>query len=926
VKRSFFIRVSDIWIASIRVCHAVWFHRFSLAVTSGISILASGISFAVLDINNNGLSDLWEKQYNGGELFDVTFDPQADPDADGWSNEQEAAAGTNPNDPNPPVGLIRPVTAHFPAVIDGENGIPVVISPEVVTVTWPTLVGKQYTLWFTPDLTEGSWFPVGEPFIASDDVNTYYFHEVNITDRRFWRVAVQDVDTDDDSLTNAEEQELGTNSESNDTDGDGLADADEVRGNSSPLLADTDADGVHDKTDVLTEPSKIFNWEKEEPVLYAAFPASPPGTVLQVNDQGFILTSGGVWKNGTFSPLAASNETLLRNCQPLSIGDNGFVLGMGEIDLPDDDGEHHSPCLVTWQATPPGTDLIPQPLLSGQYHVHPVFLDYDGLPPNAIPLPPSDLMVNRHGHFVAHRAETKTITANNETLKYLFPLMNNDAPISSLFESTAGSAATPRLSDVPDRSVFAVDEAKIVVMRADRRLELDGHVFPPKYNRIVRFDDTRLIAATGYNSAASFSIPDTEHPLVLSNNNWVICDNMRWTTDYSNELRIATQHFWRLYHNGWSFEGFEMFPNQNPDWQTVENKRFYDITPHGITLQMRKDGDDLSTMMGIPIRLRTDGHAIGVDNLSVTGSESSWATPIMLAGNKKEFWIMVPAGGSLTFDLESAASSHTPLSVDSAGGFTFAPASVSSGTVAMTVSASENLAGQEHDVDLKIGNVSNATVPLKIKVMKRRNVSVSVYPLRRPSHAGVVPTLPTQPEIENYIDGIFKPQIGVDFAVTVHPVSEMTNDPGPIFDVKAPPYAHQEDIAATRLVGKIRIFVMLDHDDLWADGGGFYSGYSNPDSNYAWIGVKRLKEGTPEGVQRWLHTFAHESGHILIGAGHPDVDNAPGPACLPLSNQSIRLMYSGFLCSNPVSIRRWIVKAEWDVADHNLKELLEEED
>jgi hypothetical protein len=442
----------------------------------------------------------------------------------------------------------------------------------------------------------------------------------------------------------------------------------------------------------------------------------------------------------------------------------------------------------------------------------------------------------------------------------------------------------------------------------------------------VRFDDTRLIAAAGYEEADWFSLPVIEDPFVLSNGTWVECASMLSVTDYSSELRIAARPLWSLHHNGRSFTGVEMFPNQQPDWQGAGDKRFTDITPRGIALQMRKDGDAVSTMMGIPIRLQTGGNAIGVDNLSVTGRESSWTTPIMLAGNKKEFWVMVPAGGSLTFDLESAASNHTPLTVESANGIAFAPASVSSGTVAMTVSATASLAGQEHDVEFGVGNVASATVPLKIKVMKDRSVSLSVYPLKRPSHAGAVPALPTQAEIENYIDGIFKPQIGVDFAVTVHPVSEMTDDPGPIFDVKDPPYPRQRDIAGTRLEGKIRMFVMLDHNELWADAGSFYSGYANPDNNYAWIGVKRLKEGTPEGVERWMHTFAHEIGHILIGAGHPDVDNSPGPACLPLSNKSVRLMYSGSLSSDPVSIRRWIVKSEWDVADAKLARLLDEDD
>ena len=35
---------------------------------------------ALLDTNGNGLSDLWEMQFNGGELFPPDFDPQADPD------------------------------------------------------------------------------------------------------------------------------------------------------------------------------------------------------------------------------------------------------------------------------------------------------------------------------------------------------------------------------------------------------------------------------------------------------------------------------------------------------------------------------------------------------------------------------------------------------------------------------------------------------------------------------------------------------------------------------------------------------------------------------------------------------------------------------------------------------------------------------
>lgn len=200
------------------------------------------LCLAIVDVNENGVSDLWEKQYNEGGLFPETFDPQADLDADGWTNAQEAAAGTDLFEANPPDGLVRPDIAHVPAVMDEDEWGPHVSTPEAVTVTWPTLVGKQYALLFSADLSEGSWIPVGGSFIGSGNEVEYGF-EISGSDKRFWRVAVTDADTDGDRLTDAEEHSIGSSSYLADTDGDGIDDATSHASGADPAGDGSDADG-----------------------------------------------------------------------------------------------------------------------------------------------------------------------------------------------------------------------------------------------------------------------------------------------------------------------------------------------------------------------------------------------------------------------------------------------------------------------------------------------------------------------------------------------------------------------------------------------------------------------------------------------------------------------------------------------------------
>ena len=215
---------------------------------------------AIHDTNQNGVSDLWERKYYSGQLA-PNFNPTADPDGDGWTNAQEAAAGTDPTSTIGLIGHVRPTLTHTPAVYLSPatpGGPPQLLTPEVATVTWPTLAGKKYTLLFSTDLTAGGWTAIGNPRIgAGTEIGT----SIPLTQPDgstppaiFWRVNIADEDTDSDTLTNAEEAELGTNPSNADGDGDGLSDVDELfvhhTNSNSP---DSDGDGVPDDIEIRDE-------------------------------------------------------------------------------------------------------------------------------------------------------------------------------------------------------------------------------------------------------------------------------------------------------------------------------------------------------------------------------------------------------------------------------------------------------------------------------------------------------------------------------------------------------------------------------------------------------------------------------------------------------------------------------------------------
>jgi uncharacterized protein (DUF1800 family) len=99
--------------------------------------------FARIDENANGVSDVWETAHGAAGDLDL------DSDGDGFTDRQEAAAGTDPHD-----------GSSFPKMVrvarEGEGK---------VSARWPTVAGIRYRVMVSENFSD--WFPIGEPVIGT---------------------------------------------------------------------------------------------------------------------------------------------------------------------------------------------------------------------------------------------------------------------------------------------------------------------------------------------------------------------------------------------------------------------------------------------------------------------------------------------------------------------------------------------------------------------------------------------------------------------------------------------------------------------------------------------------------------------------------------------------------------------------------------
>ena len=150
-----------------------------------LSLLAT--AHADLDLDGNGLGDVWEAKYHPAVLL-----PGEDDDADGRSNLEECEAGTDPLSAED-IFLIRNIAPQ----------------DDDLRLTWETQAGKRYQLQWTssPELP-ASWEMIPGQLAGTGG-------ELAVTTPRpaaakaFFRVIAGDVDTDNDGLSDWEELQVG---------------------------------------------------------------------------------------------------------------------------------------------------------------------------------------------------------------------------------------------------------------------------------------------------------------------------------------------------------------------------------------------------------------------------------------------------------------------------------------------------------------------------------------------------------------------------------------------------------------------------------------------------------------------------------------------------------------------------------------------
>lgn len=681
-----------------------------------------------------------------------------------------------------------------------------------------------------------------------------------------------------------------------DTNGNGTADGAEN---------DSDEDGTPDVADAAPGDAAV-NWQPGDHLLFAFFPVSGTGRIAHVNDKGRVLYANSVWSNGVPLPLSPTSGNLLRNCEAIGIGDNGFILGIGEIDLPDDTGASWSPCMVTW----PEAGGDPVPLTAGENqekYLIPVSVIDVSSQTASFPVP-SDTNVNSEGKFVAHVGQVVSVPGQGGNYFNVQLDEAEEGAARKIWQGTAGNSAVTQVAAAGETTVWIADNGLESGVDDFGQFKVGGELILGPMRRIVTLPGGGIGAFLRDGNDAR-GVP----PKILLDSTWKDSTTLQPSIDISTERLFALSYPWEIWLNGKDIRPAHEFAPGLPAFWRGGGASLADTTRNGWTLAVNT-GPPAEAMLAMPLQLSTDVPASGVDNQSAAARDSK--VPVIQAGNRDEYWAMVPAGGSTVVRLKSTASSSVPLLIDQTGTVKSDPVSLTGPDQILELSAPNTAYDKEFNLPFKIGAVASASAPIRVKVMKPRVVNVSIWPLKRPGFSEVnppinLPPLPTEEQIEEYLNGVYKPQIAVTFNVTIKDESVMAADPGLKLDPVTTPLSTFDALTAEKTEGNIQVFITGGYERF-----GVLDGWTRTGGTHIFLPIGLLVGGAAAEKEQWLNSMAHEIGHVFWGSGHPNDRPDVGKAALPGTDLSKRLMAT-FRAGGPPP--KLIVKAEWDAAEDWLK-------
>jgi len=343
---------------------------------------------------------------------------------------------------------------------------------------------------------------------------------------------------------------------------------------------------------------------------------------------------------------------------------------------------------------------------------------------------------------------------------------------------------------------------------------------------------------------------------------------------------------------------------------------------------------------GSPSPLSQDDPAAGVDNVSMRAKGGSAV--------QRAIWIMAPVVSTAHPDMNnflfaSGASATMNLKFGFPGYETQMTVGAPATTPISQPTASGTGTGVSRDapVVFQVGLGSHwtdaASAPVKVKMMKQRTVKVTVHPmpLKKGGAAAIYPayfpsSTPTERTaskamLEAYLNKVYGRQVNTFFNVTVlDPVESDFDDEGPghvagVIAIADSPTPEQIKVCIDPRAPSVTANI-----DIWITGGvEMHEGselVTSPVRFGRQLGEefegKVILDGTLtqlptglDGQQFFLHAAAHEIGHVMIGAGHPDEADLPGRASLSGADTDLRLMHSGH---DYHALNSQLVKTEWD--------------